>query len=214
MSSSIGRRAMIGVSLARILLIVIVLMISGGCTRTQSSNYYILHSIPNPGPDVRTAAADHDPAIGIGPVKIPEYLDRPQIVARSSDSGLQYSEFDKWAESLEKNLTRVLAVNLSALVPSERVFIYPWLKSMQVQYQVTLDILQLEKVPDGSIVLDARWSILGNDGEKLLFMKRSKIVMPAESAGFGGIASAESKAVEALSREMAVAIQSLPWKAL
>lgn len=205
---------MIRVSVSRISLIVIVLVISIGCTRTQPSNYYILHSIQSPGPAARTVATDRDPAIGIGPVKIPEYLDRPQIVTKSNESSIQFSEFDKWAESLEKNLTRVLAVNLSALVPSEYVFIYPWLRSMQVQYQVTLDILQLEKVPDGSIVLDARWSILGNDGENLLYMKRSKIVMPAESPGFGGIASAESKAVEALSREMAAAIQSLQGKAL
>jgi len=76
-------------------------------------------------PDARAAAADHEPAIGIGPVKIPEYLDRPQMVARPSDSGPQYPEVDKWAESLEKNLTRVLTVNLSVLVPPERVFIYP-----------------------------------------------------------------------------------------
>jgi len=85
---------------------------------------------------------------------------------------------------------------------------------MQVQYRVTLDVLHLEKASDGSIVLDACWSIPGNDGEKLPYMKRSKIVMAAESAGFGGIASAESKAVEALSREMAAAIQSLRGKAL
>jgi len=40
-------------------------------------------------------------------------------------------------------------------------------------------------------------------------MKRTRLILPVESAGFEGIASAESRAVEALSREIAVAVKSL-----
>jgi uncharacterized lipoprotein YmbA len=200
---------MIGVPVSRLAATCIVLMVLGGCARSQPANYYILHSLQNPGPEVRTAGAEKNPAIGVGPVKIPEYLDRPQIVTRTTHSTLKFAEFDKWAESLDKNLARVLADNLSILVPSEHVFIFPWTKSMQVQYQITLDIIHLEKMPDGKIMLDASWSILGNDGEKLLVMRRSKLILPVESEGFEGIASTESRAVEALSSEMAAAIQGL-----
>jgi len=143
-------------------------------------------------------------------VKIPEYLDRPQIATKSTPNSIQFAEFDKWAESLEKNLTSVLADNLSVMVPSDRVCVYPWQKCMMVRYQVTLDIVHFETMPDGKILLDARWNILGNDGEKLLAMKRSRLILPVKSEGFEGIASAESHAVEALSREIALAINSLP----
>jgi uncharacterized lipoprotein YmbA len=84
---------------------------------------------------------------------------------------------------------------------------------MQVQYQITLEIIHLEKMPDGHVMLDASWNILGNGGEKLLVMKRSKLIMPVESAGFEAIASAESRAVEALSREIAAEVKSLPNEA-
>jgi len=201
---------MIGVPAHRFAIALVTMMLIGGCGGSKAANYYILHSIENPGPEARESGREQEPAIGVGPVKIPDYLDRPQMATRSSNNSLQFAEFDRWAEPLEKNLTRVLADNLSVLVPSESVRVFPWAKAMPVQYQVTLEVMQLEKISDEKVILDARWNILGNNGEKLLVSRRSKLVLPVESAGFEGTASAESRAVEALGREIAAEIRSLP----
>jgi len=198
------------VPVSRFAAILIVLMVLSGCAGSKPANYYVLYSIQNPVPQVRAAGTEQDLAIGVGPIKIPDYLDRPQMAARSGGSGLQFAEFDKWAEPLEKNLTRVLADNLSILVPTERVSVFPWARAVPVRYQVTVEIVQLEKMPDEKVILDARWNILENDGGKLLVMKRSKFTLPVESAGFEGVASAESRAVDALSRDIAAALGSLP----
>lgn len=201
---------MIGVSVSRLAAVLVAIMLLGGCAGSKPANYYILHSVQNPGSEVRAAGPEQDQAIGVGPVKIPDYLDRPQMVTRSSNSRLEFAEFDRWAEPLEKNLVRVLADNLSVMVPSERVYAFPWPKSAQVRYQVAVEIVQLEKVPDEKVILDVRWSILGSDGDKPLAAKRSRVVLPVESAGFEAVASAESRAVEALSREIAAEIRTLP----
>ncbi|SPF46347.1 conserved exported hypothetical protein [Syntrophobacter sp. SbD1] len=195
---------------SRLAVILIVLIVLGGCARSQATNYYILHSLQTQGSQGGDAGTDQGPAIGVGPVKIPDYLNRPQIVTRTTRDNIQIAEFDRWAEPLEKNLTRVLADNLSTLVPSENVCAFPWRKCMPVQYQVTMEIIHLEKAPNEKILLDASWSVLGNDGEKLIATKRSKLIVPVESAGFEAIASAESRAVEELSGEIASVIKSLP----
>jgi uncharacterized lipoprotein YmbA len=192
--------------------ILVLFLALAGCS-SKSPNYYGLYSIQSSGPDFRAADPQHEIAVGVGPVKIPEYLDRPQIATRTTPGSFQFAEFDKWAEALDKNLTRVLADNLSILLPSDHVFTYPWPKGGQVQYQVTVDILRLEKMSDQKIILDARWNVFGNSEEKLFVMKRSRMTMPVESAGYDGVASAESRAVEALSREIADAIRSLPPEA-
>ena len=200
---------MIGVPVFRLAAAVIAaIMLLGGCGSSKAANYYVLHSIQNTGPEVRSAGVEQGPAIGVGPVTVPDYLDRPQIATRSSSSSLQFSEFDRWAEPLEKNLMRVLADDLSVLVPSEQVYIFPWPKSMPVRYQVTVEFVQLEKMPDEKVILDARWNILDDKGTKLLASKRSKLIMPVESGGFEAVASAESRAVEALGREIAAEIRS------
>lgn len=180
-----------------------------GCA-SKSPNYYVLNSLQSGAPSAEKARAQNDLTIGVGPVKIPAYLDRPEITTRSAPDSLQFAEFDKWAEPLEKNLTRVIAENLATLLSTDRIGVFPWLNSAQVQYQVTVDITQLERMPDGKVILAARWNILGDQGENMLVIESSRFSIPIESAGYEAIASAESRAVEALSREIAAAIRSLP----
>jgi len=71
----------------------------------------------------------------VGPVELPEYLDRPQIMTCESRNELQFAEFDRWAGSLEKAFSRVLAVNLSILLSTDRVAVYPW-KTTPIDHQV------------------------------------------------------------------------------
>ena len=147
--------------------------------------------------------------VAVGPVNIPGYLDRPQMVSRPSPDTLQFAEFDRWGEPLEKNLARVLADDLSTLLGGANVCVFPWPRSVPVTYQVTINILHLEKVSGGKVVLDASWNVLGDNGKKLLVMKRSTLGEPLdEGAGFAGVAAAESRAVEALGREIAAVVKS------
>jgi uncharacterized protein len=180
-----------------------------GCA-SKSPNYYVLNSLQSGVPSAEKVRAENDLTIGVGPIKIPAYLDRPEMATRSAPDSLQFAEFDKWAEPLEKNLTRVIAENLATLLSTDRIGVFPWLNSAQVQYQVTVDITQLERMPDGKVILAARWNILGDQGENMLVIESSRFSIPIESAGYEAIASAESRAVEALSREIAAAVKSLP----
>jgi hypothetical protein len=191
-----------------LVVISIFLTALGGCV-SKPPDYYMLRPIQNDGPRTAAAATEQGPAIGVGPVRIPQYLDRPEIASRTSSNGIKFAEFNKWAEPLEKNLARVIADNLSVLLPSDRVCAYPWSDSIQVKYKVSVEIISLEKTQDGKAILDASWDIIENNGEKLLIMKRSKLIMPVESEEFEAVATAESRAAEALSREIAAALRPL-----
>ena len=67
-----------------------------GCAGSESVRYYVLSATPA-GP---VGAAVRDIPVGVGPVELPEYLDRPQIVTRTSQNELNVADFDRWAESL------------------------------------------------------------------------------------------------------------------
>ncbi len=190
-------------------ILLLSLLLLWGCA-SKASNYYVLHSLQGEAPDVKTTRAQNDLTIGVGPIKISEYLDRPQMAARPTPYSLQFAEFDKWAEPLDKNLASVIAENLSILLSTDRVVVFPWAGSVHVLYQVTVDVAQMEYTPDGKALLAAGWSVFGNDGGKLLAIKRSRIIVPVESAGFEAIASAQSRAVGEMSREIAACIESLP----
>ncbi len=196
---------------SRFAAVVFVLAALGGCARSAPVNYYILRSMQGPVPQPKAAGPEQGMVVAVGPVNIPAYLDRPQIVTRSSPDTLKFDEFNRWAEPLGKNLARVLADDLSASLYGAQVCVFPWPQSVPVRYQVTLDIIHLEKVPGGKVILDASWKVLEHNGKKMLVMRRSEVTEPVEAgSGFKGIASAESRSVAALSREIAAAIESLP----
>lgn len=155
------------------------------------------------------AASGQSVTIGIGPVKIPDYLDRPQMATRKGQSGLEYAEFDRWAEPLDKNLARAISGNLSVLLGTENVVSFPWPKSTQAVYQVIVEIIRMDSAGDGKVVLDAHWTILSEGAEKQLLAKRSYIETPARGSGYEAVATATSTAVETLSRDIASAIERL-----
>ena len=84
-----------------------------------------------------------DAIIGIGPIKLADYLDQSKLVTRTGDNRLVKAEFDLWAGSFKDNLTNVLAENIGFLLPTERIYIYPWRLSAPVDYQIMLDVVRL-----------------------------------------------------------------------
>ncbi|QCQ21698.1 membrane integrity-associated transporter subunit PqiC [Desulfoglaeba alkanexedens ALDC] len=97
--------------------------------------------------------------LGVGPVEIPSYLDRPQIVTRPAPAVAELAEFDRWAEPLREALPRVLAENLSMLLGTDNVYLYPWKRSIPIDVQVTAQVIRFEGTCGGEVDLVARWSI-------------------------------------------------------
>ncbi len=180
----------------------------GGCLgkgTQETARFYVLTSLHGSGAETRTAMGDS--TIGVGPVELPEYLNRPQIVTRESRNELQFAEFDRWAGSLEKGFSRVLAENLSILLSTDRVAVYPW-KTPPIDYQVAVNVTRFDGKPGGDVSLIARWTILGDNGKKVILDRRSSLSEEASEDDYDAIVSAQSRLIEALSREIATAIEA------
>lgn len=179
----------------------------GGCLggNSASPTFYTLTPVEVPLP----APAQAGLALGVGPVTLPAYLDRPQLVTRTGQDALNLAEFDRWAEPLKTGVQRVLADNLSALLGTSRVTAFPWGTSQAVRYQVTVDLTRFEGVAGGAVVLGARWRILGSDGAVLL-VKQATITEATGAAGSDALVAAMNRALGALSRDLAAALRELP----
>src|SRR3546814_11447622 len=89
---------------------------------------------------------EEDAVIAVAPVTLPAYLDRPDIVTRSTDNRLELADFDDWAEPLDDNITRVLAENLGHLLRTDRVVVLPS-ASDAIDTEVRVDISRFEREP-------------------------------------------------------------------
>jgi uncharacterized protein len=167
------------------------------------TRFYVLTAPPANRP----AGAPAELAVGVGPVALPGYLDRQQIVTRSGGDEIELAEFDRWGEPLRSSVPRVLGEDLAARIPTERVVIFPWRGVRTVQYQVAVEILRFDGQPGGDALLRARWRLLDGTGRELA-IRTSAITEPTGAPGYAPLVAALSRALGALSEEIATAIRS------
>ena len=95
-----------------------LLMVTGaGCSRTAPARFYMLSDLRGAS-EAGAPMATQSPCLtlGIGPIEMPDYLDRPQIVTQLGPNELHLGDFDQWAEPLGKTFMRTLSDNLASLL--------------------------------------------------------------------------------------------------
>jgi uncharacterized protein len=192
-----------------VLLMGLLFVVLIGCAKTAPSRFYSLSAMSGLSPDGALAATQKEVTLGIGPLKLPDYLDRPQIITYKNQNEISVAEYDRWAGKLSDDLMRVISENLSVLLSTDRIATYPWRGAMPLDYQVEIEILQFDGNPGQRAVLLARWSVIKAKGKEVVAMKRSSITESAAEAGYTGLVAAQSRAVGALSREIASVIRSV-----
>jgi uncharacterized lipoprotein YmbA len=185
--------------------IVALLTLLAGCAATPPSRFYILGPV---AADAAAQPAGRPAAVGVGPVDLPKYLDRPQIAVRSGAHELLYSETHRWAEVLRDNVTEVLAENLTLLVPTDKVAVYPWGRSTEIDYRVVIEISRFDADAGGDVVLSANWRLYREGSREVVAQHNTAVTEPAAGAGYPEIVAAQSRALAALSREIAAAIRA------
>jgi uncharacterized lipoprotein YmbA len=144
------------------------------------------------------------PVLGVGPIRFPQYLDRPQVIVAKGQGQFTLREDVRWAEDLGANFSRVFAEDLAARLPSARVLTHPWPRNQDVSFKVTLRVNQFHLTDSGFAKLDTRWELYRKDG--LLTTEHSLHSVRVESVSPGAEAMALSRTIDLLSAEVAVAV--------
>ena len=145
-------------------------------------------------------------SIGIGPVYVPEYLNRPQIVTRTGMQEIDIAKFDRWGDSLGTSVSSVIADNVSALLSTDRVFEYPWKGNNALDYQVVVDIRRFDGSIPGNVELLARWTLLKDGKETRKGIQKFYGKKPIAGQGYPGLVSTMSLVLYDLSKEIAGAV--------
>jgi len=180
-----------------------------GISKSPPSRFYFIQTVTREKSEMKY----DKPAnviIGIGPVKVPEYLKRPQIATVGESNRLHFAEFDRWGEPLDLSLPRIMAANLAALLPQATIETSPWNLLMPVKYQVIITVTSLESHLNQDLSLAAQWAIIDLDTKAMVESGKSRIKQPVERPGYSGLAAALSMAWASLSTEIAGRLAALP----
>jgi uncharacterized lipoprotein YmbA len=187
-------------------------MVIGCRSNTSPAVFYTLNALARMEAEHPEQGPDPGIAIGIGPVQFPQFLKRPQIVTRSGPNRLAVSEFHRWGGDLDQDFLRVLAENISILMPTNRVVTFPWKGQADPAYWIVFDVQRFDGQPGDSLVLNLTWTIRERGSTKVLEARRSNIQQPVPGEDYDALVSAHSLALEQLSHEIAGAIHRVSQK--
>ena len=200
--------------LSGVILFTILLIVQGcssilGKGTQQPTQNYVLNSLYSDETQPQAVANLPDSGILVGPVRMALYLDRSDIVIRDSQNQIRLADFSQWAGPLPENFSRVLAENLSILLATDKVGIFPETRAMLFDFNITVNVTRFDGMPGDKADLRARWRILDENREKMLFEKHTVLSRPTENDSLEALVAAESLILADLSREIAEAIKTL-----
>jgi len=143
--------------------------------------------------------------VNIGPVSLPEIVDRTQLVVQLKGNQVDILEFHRWAEPLKSQIPRLMADNVGRLLGSGRVSAYPQSVGSDADIRVPVDIQRFEA--DGEMVkIDAFWTLRRGSSE-VAKTGRSSSSEKIEGTGYDALVSAYSRALFTISIDIANALR-------
>lgn len=171
--------------------------ILAGCAPTRS--FYVLTA---EGP----APSGGGRSIGVGPIVMAEYIDRPNLVLQDAPNRLAVAEDHRWAGNLGDCIERVTAANLGRRLGSGNVRVYPWERDEDITRQVTLDIRQFHGGADGFAVIEAGWRVYLLPERRLkashTFVDRERLA----GDGYQELVAAQSRLLARLAADIAAGL--------
>jgi uncharacterized protein len=188
----------------------------GGCTvlapQKDVTRFFVLMPVQD-GAAPSPAAPSRPLTIGLGPITIPAYVNRPEVVTRISDSELRVSDTDRWGEHLDTNVARVLASDLAGQLGTQEILTYPWRIHAPIDYAVSVAFQRFERTADGHVMVHANWTIRNGKDDRIIQTGSTTIDDPS-GPDDASASQALSRGLAQVSRDIAQVIASRPVRDL
>jgi uncharacterized lipoprotein YmbA len=176
-------------------------LLMGGCSSTQDS-FFLLTADGRPA----SAGTAGGKVVGLGPVDLPDYIDRAELVFQSDTNRFQVPPDQRWAGDLRENVTDVLAINLGRRLKGTTVHAHPWNEEIALRFSIPVTIRQFHAVSGGDAILDVRWEILEGASGKVLGRGSEVFAEGLSEEGYDGVVAAESRLLAQLADALAAAV--------
>ena len=141
-------------------------LVTSGCGGTKPSRFYMLQSAQDVEEYSGAGSGKDVVLFGLMPVALPDYVRRPQIVTHVGEHEMEYADYDRWAEPLVDNLTRVIVGSVREQLDGVLFINYPWVANVEIDYRLHLEFDQFDIYDDGNAILVASWALgVGRGGE-------------------------------------------------
>ena len=174
-----------------------------GCASTPQAHFYTLGT---ESASTGAAATQRQLSLGLGPIDMPQYLDRPQIVTRDGGNRLSVDEFNRWGGSLDEEIQRALGARLAARLGTERIYPYPSRIVASTDYRLALEIRTFDGRIGGDVELDLAWSLIDDRTADVLEVRRATYRRAVAQPGYGAYVAALGELLADFADDVAAAV--------
>ncbi|OUR80147.1 hypothetical protein A9Q83_01585 [Alphaproteobacteria bacterium 46_93_T64] len=198
----------------KIVFALIMPIFASGCANIVSQStpteFYRLIDATDQQLALKAMSFSDDIQIGVGPITIPGYADRPQIVSSGSGGRLMVDDFNHWAEPVQENIERIMVSNISSLLSEKQVFHYPAnFHPAPSSIQVAVEIREMIRDESGAVFLSASWNVKRMLDNKLLVRNAVKYKSSQSASGFSEYTLALSALFGKLSSDIMQSVHSV-----
>jgi uncharacterized protein len=178
------------------------------CAGSPPTRYYTLAAPPEPEP-APSSAPLAALRVGVGPVTVPETVNRIAMVVRVGPNELKVSEEHRWVQPLRQEIARAVSRNLARMMPRADVSTHGETAAADPDYRLSLDVQRIDASLGGTVIIETQWALRPRSGSG---GRTGRSTAHAETAAnsYEALASAYASAIESITREIAVAIEPLP----
>ena len=180
-------------------------LLLGGCiSSTPPAQFFTL--TPEIAESEKGSVSIAVDTVGVGPIELPRYLMRPQMVSRSGSNRLVIDEFARWGDSLDLQLGRTVTQNLDELCGDTLVLPFPWRTDFEPDLRVIGDVTRFDVDDGGTVRFDIRWAVTNVATRQPLSINDSNYLGSADPADPSSIAAGMSAVLAQFSRDAAAAL--------
>jgi len=183
-----------------------VVLLLGGCSvlpPKQDRTRFIILAPVTSGAQSTANQKLTSVAIGLGPIQLPEYLDSPELLIRTSPNGFDLSETDRWGEPLADNFRHVLASDLTNLLGTANIMQYPWFPGTRLDFIVHVEVRRFEADTSHNAELIARWDLRTSQTDQVLASRQARLSRQSTSLAGDEVARALSEDLAELAEQIA-----------
>ncbi|WP_373089216.1 membrane integrity-associated transporter subunit PqiC [Sneathiella sp.] len=193
--------------------IAMTLTACAGLPGSDPTRFYVLKPATGLTPENSLGELGPGINVGIGPVQVPGYADRSQIITFDSGNRITVSDFDHWAEPLTEAIKRVVSADMANLIGDERVFSYPAdFRPDEKTVQVFLEIVDITQLDNGTARLAVRWHVKKPARNEVVFRHAGVYEMQATSGDYNSYADALTELLGRLAVDITGSLSKLDFQ--
>lgn len=200
LSSQVVRRTMKKALQLGMLMVCSVLF---ACKSGPPPKQFLLEPVLDP---VNESVAPSVSAIGLAEVVVPAYVSDQRLASRTANFEIVYDEMNKWADSPDEAITRVLADRLRYYLEAN-VIVEPWPRGYEPEARIEVQLDKLIREETGGAELSGQLRVISGDGREVLDVRTFQFVRYANSLDPNAFFAATSAGVNDIARMAAESLR-------